>query len=118
MTMIEKNPHLDVAGALVLITLGTLLLLSNFNLLPANFWPMIWRFWPLLLIFFGLQNIFGNHPLGNVITFILGAAVIYLILAWALHWPLPPVLRDLETKLPRSENLRPRPLRPMPFYQR
>jgi hypothetical protein len=50
-----------LAGAVLLIGLGSLFLLSNFGLLIWNVWDILWRFWPLLIVSAGLDLIFSGR---------------------------------------------------------
>ncbi len=67
----------SVIGPLILITLGVLFLLANFNLLPFSIWEVALRFWPLILILVGLEIIFGRRSgLGALIVIVLWVALV------------------------------------------
>ncbi|MCL0082632.1 cell wall-active antibiotics response protein [Dehalococcoidia bacterium] len=57
-----KSPtkHRISIWGIILVLLGVVLLLQNFNILPWGLWAMLWRFWPVILIIIGL-NIIGRH---------------------------------------------------------
>jgi hypothetical protein len=62
---------------LVLISLGAIFLLNNFNVLSWDVWDLIWRLWPVLLIAIGLDILFGRRSvLGSILAFVLIALVI------------------------------------------
>lgn len=44
-------------GAIVVLTIGVILLLGNFNLLPSN----LWNYWPVILIVAGLAMLFKKR---------------------------------------------------------
>lgn len=65
-------------GAFLLITVGLILLLNNFGVLPWSIWNIIWRFWPVVIIIAGLENIFGRFLIGR---FLLGLISFFVVLA-------------------------------------
>ena len=71
-----KSPrkHRISIWGIILVLLGVVLLLQNFNILPWGLWAMLWRFWPVILIISGL-NIIGRHKpwLSTVLVVVLGA---------------------------------------------
>lgn len=50
----------QVVMATLFVVLGALFLLSNFGLLPPDWWRDLWRLWPLLLILIGAEIILGR----------------------------------------------------------
>lgn len=46
---------------ILLIGLGTIFLLSNLGLLPANLWVVLWQLWPVLLIVLGLEVLLSRR---------------------------------------------------------
>jgi hypothetical protein len=66
--------------AYILIFVGLVFLLNNFNLLPWESWQVIWRFWPFILIFIGLQMVFGRSRVGSVISAIVSLILIVMVL--------------------------------------
>lgn len=63
---------------LFLITVGIILLLSNFGILPPGSINMLWRFWPLILVVMGLDILFGRRSsVGAAITTLL--AVVFIV---------------------------------------
>jgi hypothetical protein len=66
--------------AYILIFIGLVLLLNNFDLLPWESWQVIWRFWPFILIFIGLQMVFGRSRIGAVISAIISLVLMGLVL--------------------------------------
>jgi hypothetical protein len=69
---------------LVLIGLGALLLLENFGLLPAGWWPALVQLWPVIFILLGLDMLVGRRsPAGTAFVLIVGALVVAGALTWA-----------------------------------
>lgn len=50
-----------VFWSLLLVTVGVLLLLSNFNLIQFDIFDLLFRGWPLLLIAIGLDIILSGY---------------------------------------------------------
>jgi hypothetical protein len=59
--------------AALLIVVGVLLLLQNFDVLPSGVWGAIWRFWPVALLIVGVNIFLRDRPwlAGFVILLIL-----------------------------------------------
>jgi len=69
---------------LFLITVGVILLLSNFGILPPGSINILWRFWPLILVVIGLDILFGRRSsAGAVITTLLAGVFIVGVLLFA-----------------------------------
>lgn len=51
---------------LVLIGLGILFLLSNFNVIQFDFWQFIGTWWPLILVIVGLDILIGSFRARNI----------------------------------------------------
>jgi hypothetical protein len=64
-----------IAGPILLIGLGALLLLSNFGRLPESIWPTLLRMWPVVLIAFGLDILITRRSVWG------SMALVVLILA-------------------------------------
>jgi hypothetical protein len=79
------NHHHDIVGALILITIGGILLLNNLGLLPWSVWHNLWRYWPVILILTGVQMVIGRSLMARVVMFFFTLAVIFLILDTILH---------------------------------
>ncbi len=70
---------------MVLIAGGTILLLSNFGMLPPNSINLLWRFWPLLLVIAGLDILLGRRStLGAAITTVMAVVMIVGAVLFAL----------------------------------
>jgi hypothetical protein len=65
-----------IVGPVILIGIGVLALLQNFDYLPANFWQTIWRLWPAILVLIGVEIIIGQMRLPWALSFLLALAVI------------------------------------------
>ena len=73
-----------MVGAVVLIGLGTLFLLSNLGYLTLSVWEIIIRFWPVFLVALGIDIIIGHRKpwapiLGALIGLLLVAGIAFLI---------------------------------------
>ncbi len=75
--MEERHPPF---WAFILIFIGAVFLLNNFNLLPWDSWQIIWRFWPFILIFIGLQMVFGRSRLGRVVSGVISLVLVLIVL--------------------------------------
>lgn len=80
-------------GALILILVGGLLLLANFDLVSWSVFAELWRFWPLVLIFWGLQLIFGRNRPGRFVV-VLVALMTTIYLGLSLVITASPMFRD------------------------
>lgn len=73
-----------MVGAVVLIGLGTLFLLSNLGYLSLSVWEIIIRFWPVFLVALGIDIIIGHRKpwapiLGALIGLLLVAGIAFLV---------------------------------------
>jgi hypothetical protein len=80
-----KKRHTSIWG-IILLFLGVVFLLQNFNIIPSGLWVIAWRFWPLILIIFGINIIVGQDKpwLTAAITV---ALLVFGILAALLLYP-------------------------------
>ncbi|MCL4367190.1 DUF5668 domain-containing protein [Patescibacteria group bacterium] len=76
---IHHHHHSSGFWALILITVGLVFLLNNFDILPWSVWGTIWRFWPVLLILAGIQVILGKSRASSIVVFLLGLLIIAVI---------------------------------------
>ncbi|MEW6034191.1 MAG: DUF5668 domain-containing protein [Chloroflexota bacterium] len=78
--MTEKRSH-PGAGfpvfAALLIVVGVVLLLQNFNVLPDGMWRALWRFWPVILLIIGVNIFLRDRPwlAGLIILLIMLATI-------------------------------------------
>jgi hypothetical protein len=70
----ERRP--PILGPVILIGIGVLALLQNFDMLPGNFWQTIWRFWPVILILIGVEIVIGRIAMPWVASFLLSLVII------------------------------------------
>ncbi len=87
-TKSPKTHHLSIWG-IILVFLGVVLLLQNFDILPWGLWGMLWRFWPALLVIIGLNIIIGRYKpwvAAIVILAVLGASLVLAV--WQYQSPL------------------------------
>jgi len=66
----QRERHIPVFGILLLF-LGAVFLLQNFNILPWGLWQTLWRFWPVLIIILGLSILLRRWNLWLVSTLVL-----------------------------------------------
>jgi hypothetical protein len=72
----------NLAGPLILITLGLVFLMANLGMLGTNPWRLLWQWWPLILVLVGLEIFIG--VLGRwsyVLSALLGVLVVIGTLA-------------------------------------
>lgn len=80
-----KEPRqANVFSALLLVSLGIILLLNNFGVLPWSLWETLWKFWPILLIVWGVETIFGHSLIGGTISSAIGIAILLMVLAYSV----------------------------------
>jgi hypothetical protein len=65
---------------LLLITIGGLLLLNNFGIIPWEIWDSLIRFWPVMLILVGLEILLGRSRTTNLIVTLLGIVILLTII--------------------------------------
>lgn len=72
-----------LAGPVILIAAGILLLLNNLGILPWAIWGDLWRLWPLALIAIGIDLIIGKRrPLVSLVIILLVLGVGSLIILY------------------------------------
>lgn len=79
----------SVAGALILIAVGFMLLLYNLGYLPGDIWRYLWRFWPMLLILVGADIATRGFPTWFALPVLLLVVVALLGTIWLLTPTLP-----------------------------
>lgn len=69
-----------IIWGIVLLFLGGILLLQNFNVINFE-WSVIWRFWPVILILIGANMLFSNSgsAAGGVVTVLITVVVLGFI---------------------------------------
>lgn len=80
----RKNRGGNAVGAILLITVGLILLANNFGVLPWEIWGNLWRFWPLLLILAGIQAVLGSSFLARIAVSVLGLIVVLMVVMIAI----------------------------------
>jgi hypothetical protein len=68
--------------AIILVALGAVFLLRNFDLLPPETLQNIWKLWPLALIIWGIQLLFGRTWFANVLVMLVTLVIVYLLLSY------------------------------------
>lgn len=76
--MKEKQNNPSLFGPLILIAIGVVWLLSNFNMAPALNWDGLFRIWPVFLILLGANLIVKNfrRPIGPTLSALVGLAAV------------------------------------------
>jgi uncharacterized membrane protein YhaH (DUF805 family) len=78
-TKIQHRHHGSIP--LVLVLVGIVLLLANFNVLTPRVIDTLIRLWPLVLIYLGIDIMTrSNHRIRSIATVILLAATVFLVL--------------------------------------
>jgi len=69
-----------IIWGIVLLFLGGILLLQNFNVINFE-WSVIWRFWPVILILIGANMLFSNSSsvAGGVVSVLITVVVLGFI---------------------------------------
>lgn len=106
---INHKNQTNFSGALILITIGVILLLNNFGFLPWSIWRDLWRIWPVFLIFWGFKIIFGNSKTANILMIIISLLTALFFLLIILSNTNPEIRNYIEKNfplinLPRYEN--------------
>ncbi|HAZ31940.1 MAG TPA: hypothetical protein DCY61_04515 [Dehalococcoidia bacterium] len=87
-TKSPKKHHVSIWG-IILVFVGVVLLLQNFDVLPWGLWATLWRFWPALLILIGLNIVVGRYKPWLAAVIILAVLAVSLGLAvWQYQSPL------------------------------
>jgi len=80
----SKGRRRGLVGPVILIAIGIIFLLQNFDLLPWDVWTVIWRGWPAILILVGLDMLIGRRSgWGTFIVLVLAALLIWAVLSGA-----------------------------------
>ena len=93
----EKRPYRSLFWPVILIGIGVIWLLGNFNIIPAANINMLVNLWPVILIVIGLDMLFARRsPLAGALIAVLAIAVVIAVLAAgpALGLPAGPTLQS------------------------
>ena len=75
--MDERKRRVSLAGPVILIGLGIILLLNNLGVLKWSVWEVIFRLWPALLIALGLEILIGRRSVwGSLLALVLIVVVL------------------------------------------
>jgi hypothetical protein len=84
--MNSRRNRPGVAGPLILIAIGVLLLLNQMGRLPWDIWMTLWRFWPVIFILIGVDILVGAsrstlvYVVGLLLALvIIGGSVAYIV---------------------------------------
>ncbi len=73
-------------GPLLIIFVGVIFLLNNFNLLPWSSWDLFFKLWPVFLIVIGLEILLEGTKwakyIASLVFFLLGLFLVFQILMW------------------------------------
>ena len=53
--VVKKDSHSKLIGGSIVATLGLIIILNNFGLLPWGILDIVSKLWPLILVFWGLK---------------------------------------------------------------
>lgn len=65
---------------LFFILIGIVFLLSNFGSLPPIAWGQIVKFWPVVIILIGVDTLFGQSDISDLISSLIGLFIFLTIL--------------------------------------
>ncbi|MBU1878287.1 MAG: hypothetical protein KJ734_04995, partial [Chloroflexi bacterium] len=80
----SRRPRsVNLAGPLILITLGLLFLGANLGVLGASPWQLLWQWWPLILVVIGIEVLLGllgrwSRVLSAVLGLVVAVGVVAL----------------------------------------
>lgn len=74
----------DPVWAIFLISVGIILLLNNFELIPWSIWGNIWKFWPIFLILAGVRIIIGKNVISTILISIIGILLAGVIILYSV----------------------------------
>ena len=77
-----KTP--DILGGTIFISLGVILLLNNFSVIPWSIWNYLIVFWPVIFIFIGLDLISSESWVLKIITSTIGLLIVLFIISYSL----------------------------------
>ena len=73
-------------GPLLIIFIGVVFLLNNFNLLPWSSWDLFFKLWPVFLIVIGFEILFEGtrwkRYIVGLVFFFLGLFLVFEVLMW------------------------------------
>ena len=80
----RRRRRVNLAGPLILITMGLVFLMANMGLLGASPWQLLWRWWPLILVVVGLEVLLGvlgrwSYALSAVLGILVVIATLVLV---------------------------------------
>lgn len=104
----ERPRRYGIGGAifpLILITIGLIFLLNNFNIVSWDVWATIWRFWPVLIIISGLSLIFGRTRIGGIVTLLVSLILIALVILISVATANGSFRQNLEDTFPIWKNI-------------
>ncbi len=68
-----------IAGAIFMVSLGTIILLNNLGYLALDIWDLLFRFWPILVILVGVDIILGRY-FRSVWASVIGLILVIVVL--------------------------------------
>jgi len=71
-------------GALILLAIGILLLLNNFNFVSWTIWEILFKFWPVLFIIWGIKALAGKDWLGNLLVTIIVVFILVFVITYSV----------------------------------
>jgi len=74
----------NVFLAIVLVSIGLILLLNNFGLISWEVWQILWKFWPVILIFWGIEAIAGKNIFSEMFIVLIGIIIALLVITYSV----------------------------------
>jgi hypothetical protein len=81
-TLLQLNSMQDLRiWPLIIIIVGIVLLLNNFNIITPHLWQIIGKLWPAIFIYLGAEMLTRGRPRSRMLLMvILLAATVFLVL--------------------------------------
>lgn len=102
----RKRTNDSGIGALLLITLGLILLFNNFGLISWSFWNVLFHFWPMIFIILGVDLIFGPNLIGKTLSSTINIILVLFVILYSLSLVNPVFDKWLGNELPNWKNFK------------
>jgi hypothetical protein len=88
--------------AFIIVIIGIILLLNNFDVLPWSIWQILFRFWPLLVISWGIKIAFGK----NSFLYFISYALILFSIIFSVSAVSPKFDKWIENQIPQWKDVK------------
>ncbi len=88
----------DILGGIMIVSVGILILLNNFGVVPWSFWSHILHFWPVIIVLTGLDILSGNKWQFRLLSTAIGIIILFFVFLYGL------TASDFETRSFLFEN--------------